>query len=441
MKLLVIQCAALGHDLVARHPELWDKLPLTLRPLQPTFPAVTGTAQATFRTGLPPHDHGIIGNGLYDRELRKPLFWEQSAALLPQRRIWDGFRARGGRVGLVCWQQSLGDTADLIVSPAPIHKHGGGMIQALYTQPPELAGELRAAVGRDFNLHSYWGPLAGLHSTRWIAEATAALLRRQACDLLLTYLPHLDYALQRHGPQDEKNTRRAVAQLVCELRKLLAAAAAAGYETLIFGDYAITPAHQVLFPNRELRKAGLFQVRAVKGMAYPDLHASRAFALVDHQVAHLYVKEARDLPAVKELFLDRTVVAKVAETPPDGSPWSRRAGDLVLTAARGTWFAYPWWEARREEPEFASHVDIHNKPGFDPCELHWGWPPPAISRNPARVGGTHGRGDAPAAWGATVPLDPADATRQASAEASLLDLSHAVERLLAPEPPPSCPSP
>jgi hypothetical protein len=101
---------------------------------------------------------------------------------------------------------------------------------------------------------------------------------------------------------------------------------------------------------------------------------------------------------------------------------SHRVPDFELTAAPGAWFAYPWWEEKVEAPEYASHVDIHAKPGFDPCELFWGWPPPSIGQNPARIGGTHGRIDAPAAWAATAPF-PCEVR-------TLLELAAAVRGLL-----------
>ncbi len=433
-KLLVIQVAALGHELVGRYPEVWARLGLEFRPLEPVFPAVTCTVQASFRTGLPPERHGVLCNGFFDRATRRTAFWEQASSLIAApERIWDGYRRRGGTVGVLCWQQSLGEEVELLLSPAPIHKHHGGMIQDCYSQPPGLYAELCRETGRAFNLMHYWGPLAGLKSTRWITDATLAVLRRpDAPGLLLAYLPHLDYALQKFGPQDEKRTARAVAEAVAELEKLLAGAKAAGYDAVLFGDYAITPARQVVFPNRELRKAGFLAVRMVRGMAYADLHASRAFVLADHQAAQVFVRNPRDVEPVRALLAGLPGVAEARETQnaerrtqnaaAGGAAPEKGAGELELTAAPGAWFAYPWWTERREAPEYASHVDIHAKPGFDPCELFWGWPPPSIGRDPARVGGTHGRTDAPAAWAATVP--PPCEVR------TLLDLAAAVRGML-----------
>ena len=413
-RILVIDVAALGYDLVKTCPEPFAALGLNFTPLEPVFPAVTCPAQATLRTGLPPAGHGIIANGLFQRDLGKTFFWEQAASLLPEGRIWDKFRQRGGRVGLLFWQQSMGETADLVLTPAPVHKHEGGMIQDCYARPAGLYRDLCRTIGREFNLFNYWGPLASFKSTRWITAATLAVMARpDAPELLFTYLPHLDYVLQKYGPADQARTMRAAGELAGELKRLMQGAAAAGYEVLIFGDYAIGPAPQAVFPNRELRRAGWFQIRPVGRMTYPDLPASGAFALVDHQVAHVYVRQPRDVGRVRELLAGLPGVAEAALRA-DRLPHPR-SGELVLTAAPEAWFAYPWWDTPREAPDYASHVDIHSKIGFDPCELFWGWPPPSVSRDPGRVRGTHGRPGCPAAMAATLDWP--------SPPASLLELS------------------
>ena len=392
-KILVIQVAALGQSLVERFAADFARLGLHFGGLTPPLPAVTCTAQAVFRTGLAPAQTGIAGNGRFDRTTCKADFWNQSARLVQGPRIWDEFRARGGTVGVMFWQQSLGEAADLIVSPAPIHKHHGGMIQSLYTVPATLEATLTTRVGRAFNLMHYWGPLASAKAGDWICQATAAVLadadRRP--DLLLTYVPNLDYVLQKHGP-DSPKVAREVGKLIDQLGLLLKAARAAGYTTLVWGDYAIEPAQRVVFPNRALHAAGLFAARTVRGRLYPDLYRSRAFAMVDHQVAEVYVPEAADMEATRRVLAALPGVASVE--PGAGGEF----GDLRIVAEPGAWLAYPWWETPRQAPDYASHVDIHNKPGYDPAELFWGFPPPSVSQNPLRVKGTHGRTDHPACY-------------------------------------------
>ena len=391
-KLLVIEAAALGWKFFERHGA-GALNGLAPRPLQTVFPALTCTVQATLRTGLPPAGHGVLANGFYDKTLRKAMFWEQSSALADGNRIWQDFRYRGGTVGLAFFQQSLGEQADLVLSPAPVHTHGGGMLMTCASRPADLYRKLCAAVGSPFRLHRYWGPLASAASSAWIAQATAALLASSdAPDLCFTYLPGLDYDLQRHGP-DHPKSAKALKQVCAQAARLMDAARARGYEVVLFGDYAITPADRgPLFPNRILREAGLFAARAVKDMLYPDFHQSRAFTLVDHQIAWVHCADPADIPpaaaAMRALdgmayVHDRAAQAGLQVNHP-------RGGDILLVAKPGHWFAYPWWTDPRHAPDFASHVDIHNKPGYDPCELFFGRTPFRTSVDPARVKGTHG---------------------------------------------------
>jgi len=283
-KLLVIQVAGLGHAFALRNG-LETLAGMVLQPMQSGFPAVTCTAQATLRTGLPVAEHGMVANGLFDTAFCKPRFWEQSATLVHGARIWDAFRARGGTVGLFFFQQSLGESVDCVLSPAPIHTHGGGLIMGCYAQPPALEVQFQRAAGRPFKLHHYWGPLASVKASTWIADALSCYVAdAQAPDLIFGYLPGLDYDLQRFGP-DHPKSQRAMRTTQRDLEKLVAAARKNGYDVVVFGDYAITPVTRApVYLNRALRAAGLMQVRMLKGMAYPDFYTSRAFAVVDHQL-------------------------------------------------------------------------------------------------------------------------------------------------------------
>jgi predicted AlkP superfamily pyrophosphatase or phosphodiesterase len=412
-KLLIIDVAALGWDLAREHKL---QVPgLDFQPLRAAFPALTCPAQAAFRTASPAGVHGMVANGLYYRNLRKPMFWEQSSNLVQGPRIWEDFRRRGGKVGVTFWQQSLGEDVDVVLSPRPIHKHSGGLMQDCYSQPEDLYACLCAATGKKFNLMHYWGPLASAKASEWITGAVTTLLgmEKERPDLLLTYLPHLDYDLQRVGPHHAK-AAVAVRQLEGFLGRLLAAARAAGHEVLVFGDYAIRATEgEAVLPNLALRRAGLMGTRAVEGMAYPDFWYGRAFAMVDHEVAHVICRSGEDRDAARAVLekldgvdrvLDRSAQRELGIDHPN-------SGDLVLLAKPGRWFAYPWWTESREAPDFAGHVDIHNKPGYDPCELYFGWPPGAVSRNTAKIRGSHGltSPDGDVAWASTTDLgQPAD---------------------------------
>jgi predicted AlkP superfamily pyrophosphatase or phosphodiesterase len=410
-KLIVVQVAALGWDLVKDLPGFQSA--------ESFFPAVTCTAQAGFRTASLPRDHGMIANGTRLPDLRKIMLWEQSSALVHGQRIWSRYRANGRKVGMMFWQQSLGDDdLDLVLSPAPIHKHSGGMIQECYEKPAGLNRSLLRQVRRPFNLMHYWGPLASRKSSAWITDATCALLRdpQFSPDLLFSYLPHLDYDLQRRGPGSPQAARSLDFTLEC-IGRIKIEAQTNGYHWLFYGDYAIQPVSGAAFPNRRLFEAGLLKTREIKRMLYADLFASPAFAMVDHQIAHVYCRDdrataaARDalatLPGV-ESVLDREEQVELGLDHP-------RSGDLLLIAHPGQWFAYPWWTEKKHAPDFATHVDIHNKPGYDPCELFFGWPPPSVSMDTNRIRGSHGRPGDNVAWSTSLDF--------AAQPASMLDVA------------------
>lgn len=409
-KVLVLSVAALGADLV-RRAGMTELAGLPLRAMAPVGPAVTCVAQATLRTALPPEAHGMPANGVYLRDTFQSQFWCQSARLVKGRRIWEGFRARGGRVGVYFFQQSLGEAADEIVSPAPIHTHGGGMIMATYQKPGRALG-----VDNPVALWRYWGPLAHPKVGRGIARALAARIRRgDAPEALFVYLPTLDYELQRHGTAHPK-VAASLRELAAQAATLAAAAREQGYALALAGDYAITDVTgTVAFPNRALRAAGLFATRPVKAMRYPDFYQSRAIALPDHQVAPVWCADAAARERAREVL---AALPEVEAVRPGvgGADWE-------VIARPGCWFAWPWWEDPREAPDFATHVDIHNKPGFDPCELFFGRNPFHCSDDVARVRGTHGRVEAPVAWAADDALglgEPADAVAFAKGLAAFL---------------------
>jgi predicted AlkP superfamily pyrophosphatase or phosphodiesterase len=401
-KLLVVDIAALGWNLASKLPEF--------APAQTFFPAVTSVFQACFRTAALPAAHGLVSNGLFFKDLRKVLFWEQSAALVEGPRIWEEFRARGKKVGMMFWQQSMGEDVDLVVTPAPIHKHSGGMIQACYTQPASLEQRLNEAVGRPFNLMNYWGPLANHKSSDWVVDATCAVVGMPdlAPDLLLTYIPHLDYDLQRHGPAGA-SAQKALDLLLGYLTRIKAACKEHGYEWLFIGDYAIEPVKRgAIFPNRALREAGLFTVRDIRDMAYTDFFKSRAFAVVDHQVAHVYCRDAESTAAAQAVLEQLPGIEEVLDGEAQAARGlaHERSGELIIVAEAGAWFAYPWFE-KGEAPDYASHVDIHNKPGYDPCELYFGWPPGSVSFNTQKIHGSHGSVGPgyEIAWSSSLPLE------------------------------------
>jgi len=415
MQLLVIQVAGLTRAMLRFCPRLAAVTPPKTADIVPVFPALTCPAQATLRTALSPVEHGIVANGRFDRRTRQADFWNQSARLVEGPRIWEEYRRRGRRVGMLFWQQSLGEDVDLLLSPAPIHRHGGGMIDDCYCLPRDLYPTLCKALGRRFKLSTYWGPLASDRSAIWIARAAEHILRTPQLrpDLLFTYIPHLDYALQRYGPDDQRRLQPHLETLADVLDLLISAAQEVRVEVLVWGDYAMTPVRRVVFPNRVLRERGLLEVRMVRGRAYHDPYRSKALAVVDHQAAHVYVDDAARREEVRNLFENVPGVDRVLEKEALPHPES---GDLILVAEPDAWFAYPWWTDPHEAPDYAGHVDIHRKPGYDPCELFFGrLLPPSVSFDVERVRGSHGRTDEPALMATTLDLEesPGDLVRLA----------------------------
>ena len=355
------------------------------RSLRPSLPAVTCTSQATMLTGRLPESHGIVGNGWYFHDLSEVLFWRQSHRLVQAPVVWDTARALrpGLRVAQMFWWFNMYSSADVAVTPRPEYPADGRKIPGIYTQPAALRARLEARCG-PFPLFHFWGPMADLSSTRWIADASLDVLAHDAPDLLLAYLPHLDYVLQTHGPGHPRVAIEAAA-VDEQAGRLVDAARAAGMEVVVVSEYGIGPVSRVAYPNRALREAGLLAALWQDSVGETlDAGASRAFAVCDHQVAHVHVADPADEPAVARLLGALPGVRRVlrgAERRAAGLDHPR-SGSLVLEAEPDAWFAYPYWLDDRRAPDFARTVDIHRKPGYDPAELLLD---PALSRPRLRI--------------------------------------------------------
>lgn len=392
MKHLVVSVAGLGwRDLETRKEK--KIAGLEFRPAASAFPAVTCVAQAALRTALPVREHGMVCNGRFDRATWQPSFWVQSARLVSGRRIWDEARSRGATVGMFFFQQSVGEAADRLVSPAHVHKHGGGSILYRYTLPPEADAVLRRANGA-FPLWRYWGPLAHPKAGDAVLADFLAMQREYPCDVAFLYLPTLDYDAQRHGP-DAPRGDRAFAHLRRELKSLADLAEKEGASLTVVGEYGIAAVTAPpAFPNRALREAGMLRTRTIGGRAYPDPLRSRAFAMCDHEIAHVYVRDPWDVAAVRDELEATGAYERVEARTPEADWGHENAGELLLVAKKGSWCAYPWWTDRREAPDYATHIDIHNKPGYDPSELFFDrglWLHPRTCQDHGRIRGTHGR--------------------------------------------------
>ncbi|MBI3464460.1 MAG: alkaline phosphatase family protein [Planctomycetes bacterium] len=379
-------------------------------PLIPSFPCVTCPVQANMVTGLPPRDHGVVANGFYWRDKEQVEMWtawNHDAFQVPQ--LWDILHALQPKTTSAAWfpLNIKGAGADYICTPAPIHNPDGSESLWCYTKPEGLYGQLRDELGH-FPLLHFWGPLANVKSSQWIAESAIRAARKFKPNFFCVYLPHLDYAAQKFGP-DSPEQAQAIAELDRVIGGLIEAIEQAmpGVLWLAASEYVITPVRGVVYPNRLLRQAGFLQVRTEGNGELLDFSASRAFALVDHQCAHVFVggqgsgggsqgalrtPHSALVEEVVDLFRKTPGVAEVLVGDDRGryQLGHPRSGEVILVADPDHWFAYYWWLDDSAAPPFARTVDIHRKPGYDPVELFFDPATKGIPLDASLVKGSHG---------------------------------------------------
>lgn len=339
------------------------------------LPAVTCSAQATMLTGRLPRDHGIVGNGWYFRDLAEVWLWRQSNALVgcDQEKLWHVGRRRFGpgfTVAKMFWWYNMYAAVDHAVTPRPIYPADGRKIPSIATAPPSLKGDLEAAIGK-FPLYNFWGPTADIRSSRWIAAATRRVMEMHRPTVTLCYLPHLDYDLQRFGPGSPQ-AARACGEIDEVAGTLAEWAANAGFTVAVLSEYGITPVTAAVDINRVLRRAGLLRVQEVDlGWELLDAGASDAFAVADHQIAHVYVKRPDQVAEVRAVLESTDGIDAVLDREAQAAHGldHDRSGELVAVAAPDRWFSYYYWLDDAKMPDFARTVDIHRKPGYDPAEL------------------------------------------------------------------------
>ena len=379
--------ALLGSDTPHLNALVADGASASLRAI---LPAVTCSAQATFLTGTLPREHGIVGNGWYFRDLAQVMFWRQSNQLVHGEKVWESARRRDPTCtcAKMFWWFNMYSTADWAVTPRPIYPADGRKIVDIYSQPADLRARLVAELGA-FPFFSFWGPQADIRSSQWIADASMLVDRWHSPTLLLVYLPHLDYNLQRFGTTDPriKADVRAIDE-ICG--RLIAHCRERRRRVIVLSEYGLVDVAGPVHINRALREAGLLAVRDELGTEALDAGASEAFAVADHQVAHVYVRNPARVAEVTSLLegvsgiesiLDRAGQAGIGLD-------HERAGDLVAISAADRWFTYYYWLDDALAPDFARTVDIHRKPGYDPAELFLD---PALTLPKIRIAATLAR--------------------------------------------------
>ncbi|WP_341936561.1 alkaline phosphatase family protein [Marinimicrobium sp. C2-29] len=367
---VVINVVGLTRSLLGEHTPNLNKLLEQSTDIEPVTPAVTCSAQATYLTGKPPREHGIVGNGWYFREMNEVWLWRQSNQLIQSPKVWHMARERDP--AFTCsntfWWYAMATDADYTLTPRPLYLADGRKMPDCYTCPLELRETLSEKLGT-FPLFHFWGPATTIKSSQWIADAAKYIEDTHKPSLQLVYLPHMDYVLQREGPDgDIGGDLEQIDALVGDLLEYFQAR---DCRVMVLSEYGIQNVRRALHPNRMLRDAGLLSLKVDLGKEYLDFFSCRAFAVADHQIAHIYIHNPEDIPAVRKIFegvpgihrvLDKTEQADIGLD-------HERSGELVLLAEPDTWFTYYYWQDDDRKPDYAHTVEIHKKPGYDPCEL------------------------------------------------------------------------
>ncbi|MUL35651.1 alkaline phosphatase family protein [Gloeocapsopsis dulcis] len=371
-KTVVLNVVGLTPSLLGQHTPFLSKWAASgqIAAINPVLPAVTCSVQASYLTGKYPQDHGIVANGWYFRDECEVKFWRQSNKLVQAKKIWD---ARDLDPSFTCanlfWWYNMHSSVDISVTPRPMYPADGRKIPDIYTQPADLRFKLQERLGT-FPLFEFWGPKTTIRSTQWIAQAAIAVEEMSSPTLTLIYLPHLDYCLQRLGT-DPSAIARDLQEVDAVCQNLIQFYESRSAKVIVVSEYGITPVNRAVSLNRVLREHGYLAIREELGRELLDAGASAAFAVADHQIAHIYVSDRHKIAGVQQLIAQVPGVDFVLGEEGKAAYHLNhpRSGELVAVAAPDAWFTYYYWLDDNKAPDFARTVDIHRKPGYDPVEL------------------------------------------------------------------------
>ncbi len=373
-KTVVINVVGLSSRLIGKHTPFltqWVKQ-AALKTIDPMLPAVTCSVQSTYLTGKWPSEHGIVANGWYFKEEHEIKFWRQSNTLVQSDKLWDELKAMDS--SFTCanlfWWYNMYSGANYTVTPRPNYLADGQKLPDIYSHPADLRDELQHKLGT-FPLFDFWGPKTSIKSSQWIADSAIFTDKRYKPTLTLIYLPHLDYNLQRYG-LDFSVIHKDLREIDKVLQQLVEYYEEQNTEVVILSEYGITDVSRPVHLNRVLLEQGFLVVRKERGLELLDAGASTAFAVADHQVAHIYVNDPGQAEAVKALIEKVPGVERVLQGPAvkEAHLDHERSGDLIAIADKDSWFTYYFWLDDSKAPDYARMVDIHKKPGYDPVEMH-----------------------------------------------------------------------
>lgn len=364
--------------------------------MKPVFPAVTSTVQTSFLSGEYPNRHGIISNGFMDRETYNVSFWEQYNSLVKVPRIWDIIKKKNinFKTAVLFWQNTLYSNSDIIITPKPIHLENE-MKMWCYSKPVGYYEKIVEQIG-EFDLSSYWGPLASSLSSEWITKAAKYTIEKSKPNFMFTYIPHIDYSAQRFGKESNQVSDDLVLADSIVEKIIDSTKKSKIYENtqfIIFSEYSFNDVNGAIPINIILRNNGLLNVRKIGEKEYVDFEFSKAFAVVDHQIANIYLKSPQDKERIVNILRNVSDI-DIIITEVEKKSFSidhERTGDIIVVANRDKWFSYYWWYDENMAPSFTRKVDIHRKPGYDPLELFIDPKKRSIPFDTGLLNGSHGR--------------------------------------------------
>ncbi len=384
--------------------------------MQPVFPSVTCTVQSSIITGKYPSEHGIVSNGMFDRENLQTNFWEQSTNLVQSQKAWDVIKQLDPQLktAMLFWQNSLYTNNDIVVSPRPIHLENGQIDLWCYSKPVNYYETIMDNIG-EFNLMNYWGPFASIKSSEWITNSVQYTIENQKPNLLYAYFPQLDYSAQKNG-KSSTQVQEDLQKIDNYIGSIVETTKNAGIfdqtQFLLLSEYGFNDVNGAIPINRILREKGLLEVRTIKNKEYIDFEFSHAFALVDHQIAHIFLNKngKSKINEIKKILEEISGIEKVCDEAEKKNLRidHSRSGDLIAIADIDKWFSYYWWYDNDSPnqhvegaaglgfqgdraPSFTKTVDIHRKPGYDPLDLFFDPQRKSISTNTNLIKGSHGR--------------------------------------------------
>ncbi len=373
MRLVVLNVVGLSRSLLGANMPALSRYAEKhgMQSYKPAFPAVTCTAQSSILTGTPTARHGIVANGWYDRENAEVRFWKQSNHIVRGEKIWETLREEipGFTCAKLFWWYNMYSSADFSITPRPLYPADGRKVFDVHTGPMAMREALKADLG-PFPFQAFWGPAAGIASSEWIAASAKWVEDKHSPTLSLVYLPHLDYPLQKDGP-DSPTIPEDLRKIDALAGDLIDYYESRNVRVMILSEYGISPVSRPIHLNRLFRERGWIQVKDELGRETLDCGGCRAFAVADHQVAHVYVNDPSIRSEVRELLENTPGVEEVrvaAEMWAEG-PGRERAGDFIAVSEEDSWFTYYYWNDDSLAPDYARTIDIHRKPGYDPCEL------------------------------------------------------------------------